>query len=244
MHLSVVVPAYNEEKVLFNNIKKFNNYLSQCSYDYEIIIVNDGSCDRTEKIANQLVSEIKNLRFINNKKNRGKGAAVRQGLLAAKGKYRLFIDADNATSLNHVEKAWPFLEEGYGIVIGSRNPKDAPGAQQVLSQPAWKRLLGNCGNLIIQLVAVRGIWDTQCGFKIFSQEAVKNIIPKTKVNRWAIDVEILVLAQALSYKVAKIPILWMNSPDSRVGMKGYFLTLKEVLKIKWNLLKGIYSKKE
>ncbi|MBA3046935.1 glycosyltransferase family 2 protein [Patescibacteria group bacterium] len=238
MHLSIIVPAYNEEKTLYKNIKIFNDYLSKQGYDYEIIIVNDGSIDETEKIAKKLAAEINNLKLINNKINKGKGAAVRQGLLEAKGEYRLFIDADNATPINHLEKAWPKFKQGHDIIIGSRSPKDAHGACQAVSQSWWKRLLGTCGNLIIRKLAIKNIWDTQCGFKIFTRKAVENIIPKTTVNRWAVDAEILAIAQLLNYKIAIIPVYWTNSPNSRVGIKEYFSTLKDVFKIKHNLNKA------
>ena len=238
MHLSVIIPAYNEEKVLYKNIKIFNDYLSGQKYDYEIIIINDGSIDKTEEIACRLAAEIKNLSLINNKINKGKGAAVRQGLLKAKGEYRLFIDADNATTINHLEQAWLKFKQGHDIVIGSRNSKDAPGACQTVSQPFWKRLLGTCGNLIIRALTVKNIHDTQCGFKIFTQKSVEDILPKTTVNRWAIDAEILAIAQLLNYKIAIIPVYWTNSPNSRVGIKGYFLTLKEIFKIKRDLNKN------
>ena len=238
MHLSVIVPAYNEEKTLYKNIKGFNEYLSKQKYNYEIIIVNDGSIDETEKIAKRLAAEINNLKLINNKINKGKGSAVREGLTQAKGKYRLFIDADNATSIDHIEKAWPYFNQGYDIVIGSRHSKDAKGACQAKTQPLWKRVSGVCGNLVIKKLAVKNIWDTQCGFKIFTQKAVEDIILKTTINRFAIDVEILASAQAMNYKIAIIPVHWINSDYSRVGIKGYFSTLKDVFKIKWNLIKN------
>jgi dolichyl-phosphate beta-glucosyltransferase len=237
MHLSVVVPSYNEEKNLVENIIKFNDYLAGQSYDYEIIIVNDGSTDKTKEVAEKLISQIKNLRFLNNKINRGKGAAVCQGLMAAKGKYRLFTDADNSTSINHIEKAWPYFHKGYDVVIGSRNKKDAPGARQVRPQSLWKRYWGVGGNYIIRLLVIRDIRDTQCGFKILTQSAVENIVPKMTANGFAFDVEILALAKLLNYKIAKIPVCWINSPVSRVKIKYYFLTLKEIMRIKWSLRK-------
>jgi len=241
MHLSVIVPAFNEEKNLEKNIKKFNNFLSKQPYDYEIIIVNDGSIDKTEEIARKLSSQINKIKLINYKINRGKGFAVRQGLFAGQGQYRLFIDADNATPINHINKAWPLFKKGYDIIIGSRNPKDAEGARQVVKQIFWKRFLGISGNYFIKALAVKGIWDTQCGFKIFTKKAVKDIIPKTKINRWALDVEILAIAQNSSYKIGIIPVYWKNNTISRVGIIGYFITLKEVIKIKWNLMRGRYK---
>ena len=241
MYLSVIVPAYNEEKALAKNIKKFNNYLSQQSFSYEIIIVNDGSTDQTKAVAKKLLSQIKNLQFIDNKKNKGKGAAVQQGFLAAKGKYRLFLDADNSTSIEHLKKTWPFFVKGYDMVIGSRNHKDAPGAFQALPQPFWKRYIGISGNLIIRLLLIRDIRDTQCGFKVLSQEAAEKIVPKMTVNGFAFDVEMLILARVLDYKIAKIPVYWINCPLSRVGIKGYLATLRDIIKIKFNLLKGKYT---
>ena len=238
MRLSIIVPAHNEEKSLYQTIKSFDKYLSQQPYDYEIIIVNDGSTDKTEEIAKKLAVEINGLRLINNKINTGKGAAVRQGLLKAKGEYQLFIDADNSSSIDHLEKVWAYFKQGYDIVIGSRSSKDVKSACQVVSQPLWKRFLGTGGNYIIRVLAVKNIWDTQCGFKIFTKKTVEDIISKTTINRFAFDIEILALAQALNYKIAIIPINWINSFDSNVGIKGYFLTLKDVFKIKLKLIKN------
>lgn len=240
MHLSIIVPAYNEEKNLEKNINKYNEYLNQQSYDYEIIIVNDGSVDDTKKIANKLALKNKKIKLINNKINKGKGAAVRTGLMSATGDFRLFIDADGATSINHLDKVWPCFKNGYNIVIGSRSAKDANGAYQAKPQPAWKRLLGACGNHFIQFLTIKGIHDTQCGFKILTKEAVLKIAPKMTINRWLFDTEMLVIAEAHGYKIAKIPVEWFNSPNSRVGIKGYFSSLKDIVKIKYNLITGKY----
>jgi len=234
MHLSIIVPAYNEEKNLENSIKNFFDYLKNQNYDFEVIIVNDGSTDRTIEIAKELKDKYNNLRIIDNDTNRGKGAVVRQGFLEATGKYRLFIDADNATTINHLDLVWPHFENGADIVIGSRNHRDATSAYQKTKQPAWKRFFGMCGNYFIQLLTVRGIWDTQCGFKIITDEASKKIIPKLKCKRWAFDVEILLLMEKAGYKIKIIPVEWNNSENSRVGVKGYFITLIEIIKIKYN----------
>lgn len=241
MRLSVIIPSFNEEKNLQKNILKYNKYLSRQNFDYEIIIVNDGSTDKTAEIAGELNKKNNNIKFIDNKINRGKGAAIKQGLLAASGDYRLFIDADNATSIEHIKKTWPLFESGYEVIIGSRSPRDA-GGRQVIPQNFLKRALGKIGNLIIQLLTVKGIWDTQCGFKAFTEKAVKDIISKATINRFGIDVEILVIAKSLGYKIAVIPVLWKNSADSRVGFKGYLTTLPEIIKIKFNLITGKYKK--
>jgi len=240
MLLSVIVPAFNEEKRLLENIKKYNNYLSRQNYQYEIIIVNDGSTDKTAEIARRLESEIQELRLIDNQINRGKGAAVCQGLLAARGEYRLFLDADNATSINHLDLVWPQFKAGNDIVIGSRNPKDANKAYQAKKQKFIKRMLGVGGNRIFQFFILQGIWDTQCGFKAFSKKATKKIIPKITIKRWIFDVEILLIAKRLNYKIGKIPVRWINRPHSRVGIQGYFIAFFELLKLKINLWQKKY----
>ena len=240
MYLSVVIPAYNEEKTLYKNVLGFNEYLSKQNYDYEIIIVNDGSSDRTKEMIQKIKTKI-SIKFIDNSMNRGKGAAVRQGLLSGKGRYRLFIDADNATSIDHLDLVWEKFKIGGDIVIGTRNSRDIMGARQVRAQARWKRVLGISGNLIIQSMFVPGIWDTQCGFKIFKNEVVDEIIAKTKVNRWAVDVEILSLARKSNIKIEKIPVSWNNSDYSRVGVSGYWSALKEIIEIKANLLLNKYD---
>ena len=241
--MSVIIPAYNEEKSISNTLLAVDNYLSKQNYSYEILVVNDGSKDKTGKIVENFKNLIKNLRLIDNQSNRGKGYVVRRGMLEAKGQYRLFMDADNATSVEHLEKIWPFLKEGFEVVIGSRDRKDAAGAKQAVSQSFLKRQLGNSANLLIQLVAVPGIWDTQCGFKVFSAEAAQNIFSKCLIDRWGFDIEALALARRLGYKIAIIPVYWVNNPNSRVNWKGYLKTFAELFKIKWNLITDKYQLK-
>ena len=240
MHLSIIVPAYNEEKTLYNNILAFSNYLKKQNYEYEIIVVNDGSTDKTREQIKRIQSEIP-LRFIDNKKNKGKGSVVRQGLLAANGDYGLFIDADNATSINHLGLVWEKFQQGADLVIGTRSSRDVLGANQVRAQAKWKRSLGMFGNVFIQFLLVPGIWDTQCGFKIFKKEFIEDVISKIKINRWAFDVEILSLAKKNNYKIEKIPVSWNNSDFSRVGVGGYLSALIEIMNIKKNILLKRYK---
>jgi len=244
MHLSVIIPAYNEEKRLSNTLREINKYLSKQSYDSEILVVNDGSKDRTAQIVKDLKLEIANLKLIDNKLNQGKGAVVRQGMLEARGEYRLFTDADNSTSINHLEKMWPLFEKGYDVVIGSRDSRDIKEACQAVSQPLWKRLAGDIGNIAIQVVLIWGIWDTQCGFKGFTKKAAEDIFKKCKINRWAFDVEALALAKKLGYKIGIVPVYWINAPESRVKLKGYINFFKEFLRIKWNFICHKYDYEE
>jgi len=240
MYLSIIVPIYNEEKNLLTNIGKYLKYLESQSYDFEIILVNDGSIDNTPDIAREISEKKSNIKFINNKINNGKGAAVCEGLLAACGDFRLFIDADGATSIDHLEKIWKPFQEGADIVIGSRNSRDVAGAIQIKKQVIWKRALGICGNRLIQFFSVKNIYDTQCGFKAFTKEAVEKIIPKITIKRWGFDIEILSIAQLYNYKIKIIPVTWRNSDKSRVGVSGYFSTIKDLIQIKINTLKHKY----
>lgn len=243
MHLSVIIPAYNEEKRLPSTLKEIDSYLKERDYDYEILVVNDGSTDGTAEAVRNMEGEIKGLRLIDNKENKGKGGVVRQGMMEAEGNYRLFTDADNSTSIDHIEKMWPLFKEGKEIVIGSRDGKDAPGARQAEPQPFLRRLLGNMGNLLIQVVAVPGIWDTQCGFKAFTTAAVLDIFPKQKIERWGFDIEILFLARIMGYKnkIGIVPVYWINDPDSKVSLKGYLQVFKELFQIRIYQLKGEYK---
>ncbi len=243
-HLSVVIPAYNEAERIGDTLLDIDKYLSAQKYSYEILVVNDGSTDNTQEVVNNYAELVSNLRFLDNKENHGKGHVVRQGMLEAKGKYRLFMDADGSTSIDNVEKMWPMLKEGnYEVVISTRDPKDAKGAGQEVPQPFLKRLLGTVGNLLIQLVGVWGIWDTQNGFKIFTEKAAKDIFSRMKINRWGFDIEALAVARKLGYKIGIIPIHWKNDPRSHVTLKGYLNTFVELFKIRWNLIKGTYTRK-
>lgn len=236
--LSVIIPAYNEAKRLPLTLIDVDKHLSEAEYSYEIIVVNDGSKDATAEIAERFSHVILNLKVINNNENHGKGWVVRQGMLAAKGSWRLFMDADNSTTVDQFNKIMPYLKEGYEVVIGSRAIR---GAKLNPPQPLYKRILGKAGNLFIQAFTVRGIWDTQCGFKCFSEGAVQKIFPLMKIDRWGFDVEALMLAERFGYKIKEIPVVWINDIRSAVGISAYFSTLVEVVKIRWWLYRGKYK---
>ena len=161
-------------------------------------------------------------------------------MLQARGNFRLFMDADNATSVDHFDKMLPFFKEGYGVVIGSRTAK---GAHLEPPQPLWRRILGKGGNLIIQALATPGIWDTQCGFKAFSEEAAEKIFRTSVIGGWGFDVEALVLAKLYGFKIKEIPVRWVNDERSKVNGGAYFSTLADVVKIRLKLWKGEYNKK-
>jgi len=241
IHLSVILPSYNEEKTIGNTLLAIDRYLSKQGYSYEIVVVNDGSKDKTAEIVGNFSDLVKNVKLLDNSVNHGKGWAVRQGMLAAKGKYRLIMDTDNSTTIEHLDRAWPHFEKGCSVVIGSRDAKDVKGAKQAVPQSFLKRQMGNMGNLYIQILAVPGIWDTQCGFKIFAGEAAENIFKRCRVNRWGFDIEVLALAKKFGYKIGIIPVYWKNRAESKVKFSSYFGVLRDVLKIRWRLMTGRYN---
>jgi glycosyltransferase involved in cell wall biosynthesis len=239
MKLSVVIPAYNEEKRLPKTLEEISKYLSKQTYDYEILVVNDGSKDKTAEAVENLKPRIAKLKLINNKENNGKGFVVRQGILEAEGEYRLFTDADNSTSVDQVEKMWPEFEKGAHVVIGSR---DIEGSVLDPPQP-WLRqtILGEGFKLFRKLVI--GLWkvqDTQCGFKCFTKKAAEDILPKCKINRFAFDAEILVITEKLGYQIKEIPVYWKNDLESKVKFKSILKMALDLFKIRGNLISGKY----
>ena len=239
--LAIIIPVYNEEKRIERTIHSIKAYLINIQLSYEILIVSDGSTDGTVQLINNIIKETKNLRLIHNNINHGKGWVVRQGMLNTKAKIRLFMDADNATSIEHFDLMVPLFSKGYQIVIGSRDSKDAVGARQEVPQNFIKRCLGNISNVLIQIMAVRGIWDTQCGFKALTATAAEDIFSRSKIDRWGFDIELLLLAQRLRYSIAVIPVKWINDFNSKVKLSAYGKTLMELIQIRWWLLTGNYN---
>lgn len=240
MYLSVVIPAYNEEKRLPKTLVEIDKYLSSQKYDYEILVVSDGSKDKTVDTVKNLQHRIACLKLIANKENHGKGYVTRQGLLEAKGQIRLFTDADNSTSIDQIEKMIPLFEKGDHIVIGSR---DIKGAVLEPPQPALRVFIGNVFNLMVQvIVGLWGIKDTQCGFKALSVEAAVKILPKCKIDRWAFDPEILKIGKKMGYKIYEVPVHWKNDLESKVKMSSTIKMALDLLKIRWNLLTRKYSR--
>ncbi|HEY4499742.1 MAG TPA: dolichyl-phosphate beta-glucosyltransferase [Candidatus Paceibacterota bacterium] len=236
--LSVIIPAYNEAKRLPITLIDIDKHLRDQEYSYEIIVVNDGSKDQTAEIVRRFIPLIQNMHLIDNAENHGKGHVVRQGMLSAKGNWRLFMDADNSTSIVEFNKMLPYFKDGYEVVIASR---DLRGSRTIPAQPFYKRWLGDIGNLIIQALLLPGIWDTQCGFKCFSEEAAVKVFNAVKIERWGFDAEALALAKNYGYKIKEIPIFWVNDPRTHVALSAYLQVLLEVVKVRWWLWTGAYK---
>jgi len=239
--LSMVIPMYNEEKILSESILKFDKFFSEKGYSYEIIAVDDGSADKTKEIALNLEKMVKNFRLVSYEKNQGKGYAVKTGMLAAKGQFRLMADADNSTPIEEIDGFLPFFKEGFDVVIGSR-VKGGRGENVKLEQPFYRIMLAKSANLIIRIMAVSGISDTQCGFKCFTSKAADIIFPRLRIKRWGWDIEALAIAQRKDLKIKETPVSWFNRAESRVRpIKGAITTLIELMKIKWNIILGRYK---
>jgi len=241
VYLSVIVPAFNEAARLPKTLRRLHEHLSQQPYSHEILVVLDGPTDGTRDLVQGLRDEIPHLRFIDRPINRGKGYTVREGMLAATGTIRLFSDADNSTDIAHFERMRPLFQQGYDLVIASRNPKDSSGAQQAVSQVWYKRLFGKFGNLIIQGLTVPGVWDTQCGFKAFRAEVAEQIFSRATIDGWGFDIEILALARALGYKRGIIAAHWINDERSHFKLLDYVRVLGEIIAIRANFLTGKYA---
>jgi dolichyl-phosphate beta-glucosyltransferase len=240
IYLSVIVPAYNEAERIAKTLKRIDQFLAGQAFSYEIVVVLDGPTDDSRDVVNKLSGEIAHVSVIERAVNRGKGYTVREGMLKASGTVRLFTDADNSTDIAHFDKMKPLFDQGYDVAIASRNRKDAAGARQVVTQVWYKRIIGQIGNAIVQLFAVRGIWDTQCGFKAFRAEAAERIFARATIDGWGFDIEVLALARALNYKIGIIPAHWINDPHSHVRPFDYVRVLGDTLVVWFNFLTRRY----
>ena len=233
--LSIIIPSYNEASRLPVTLRTFHSYLSKQKFSYEIIVVLDGCTDTTLEAVQKLERQLANLKIVERPLNRGKGFTVKEGMLLARGRIRLFADADNSTDIAHFDLMQSCFARGDDVVIASRNPHDAAGAQQVVAQVWYKRWIGQLGNLWVQLLAVPGIWDTQCGFKAFRGEVAERIFSQTTLDGWGFDIEVLALARAMNYRIAIIPARWANDARSHVRWFDYLGVLSDTLKVRFNL---------
>ena len=238
--LSVVIPAWNEEKRITQTLQDIDGYLEKQSYDYEIVVVVNNSKDRTYEIVKQLETTSVQKAVAMNLVEGGKGNAVKRGILeGAKGDIIMFMDADNATPISEIEKFLPFFDQGFDVVIGSRYTN--PDLVKV-HQPFYRIVLSRMSNLLIQFLAVPGIKDTQLGFKAFTAKAAKEIFPLVTILRWGFDMEVLTAARARGYKIKEVGVSWTEHGGGHVPLKAYLESLIDLFKIKLRSISGRYKK--
>lgn len=247
-YLSVVIPAYNEEKNIERNLKQTHQFLLEEGYPFEIIVVDDGSLDRTAPVVKSLYSVLTQTSLIENP-HRGKGFTVRTGVLAAQGDFVLFADADGSTPIKEVKRLFLWLQEHpFDIAIASR---EGAGAKRE-HEPYYRHLMGRVFNYLVQLLALPGIRDSQCGFKLFKGEAAREIFSRLSLYgenspeipfayTGAFDVEILFLARRLGYKIKEVPVSWIYNRTQRVHpLWDSWRMFRDVVKIRLNAWRGVY----
>lgn len=239
--ISIVVPAYNEESRLLSTLERINEYCRAARLDYELIVVNDGSSDRTAAVAREWKPPDCPLSVIDRAQNRGKGFSVREGVRRARGDWILFSDADLSTPIEEMEKFVERLEAGAEVVIGSRN---LPGSRLEVRQPWHRRIMGKVFNLLVRVLAVPGVRDSQCGFKAFSRRAAEIIFSRARIDGFSFDVEILYLARKYRLKIEELPVRWIDSPRSTVDpLRDSLRMLKDIMRIRRDDRRGVYGLK-
>lgn len=233
--LSLIIPAYNEERRIADTLDVCLRYFAQQPYSAEIIVVDDGSLDRTAEIVRMGYPGVALLSYPD---NRGKGFAVKTGVLAASGEFRLFYDADGSTPISELEKVWPIMEQGADIVIGSRA---LPDSEIAVKQPWYRQNMGRIYNVLLRVLMLTQFPDTQCGFKVMNAASAKSVMPLLTRNGFGMDCEALAIAARQGFRVEQIPVRWLNSKDSRVRIvRDSFDMIREVLIVRRNLLTGRY----
>lgn len=212
--LSVVIAAFNEEQRLPETMRRIAEYLNRQGMPFEMVVVDDGSTDRTSAVSRELSSLIPECTTIRYESNRGKGYALRTGVLASRGDTVLLTDADLSTPIEELSRLLPLLEKGVcEVAIGTRALELS---RIVRRQPWWRQGMGRIFNRIVRLFVLDGFSDTQCGFKLFSGDVARLLFGEARIDRFAFDVEILALALKRRYRVVEVPITWANSPASTV----------------------------
>ncbi len=237
MFLSIVIPAYNEAKRLPKSLRQVTDYLARQSYQAEAIVVDDGSTDATAQVVAEFAAAHPTVRLIKNS-HRGKGYTVKTGMLAGQGEYIFFCDADFSMPVEEIAKFLPPALDNYDVAIGSR---EISGAKRY-GEPPYRHLMGRVFNTVVRLLAVPGIEDTQCGFKCFRREVVKDIFERQTMDGWGFDVELLFIARKHGYCIKEVPVNWYYMANSRVSpIRDSIRMFREVWQVRLNNWRGMYD---
>ena len=237
--LSIVIPAYNEERRLPATIKRLTRYLADAVWEFsEIVVVDDGSRDATVQVVLNMEPEGATIRVLRNRENRGKGYAVRNGVQKAEGEWILVTDADLSTPIDEVEKLWTAARDsGAQVVIGSRAlDRSLVGVHQ----PLLRESAGKLFNLAVRIVTGLPFRDTQCGFKLLETRAAREIFQRQQIERFGFDVEALVIARQLDYSVIEVPVQWNDVAGTKVSAIGGMAAFLDPLRVRWHQLRGHY----
>ncbi|GAB4542751.1 MAG: glycosyltransferase family 2 protein [Anaerolineae bacterium] len=235
--LSIIVPAYNEEKRLPKSLPQIIEFVKSQDYPVEIIVVDDGSTDRTAEIVKEFQKEAPFMTLLQ-VEHGGKGHAVKAGMMQANGEFLFLCDSDLSMPIAEVTRFLPPALDGYDVAIASR---EIEGARRY-NEPAYRHLMGRVFNLIVRVLAVHGIQDTQAGFKCFRREAARQLFPLQSINGWGFDVEILFVAQSRGMRIVEVPINWYYANRSQVRpIQDTYNMLREVLKVRLNAWRGRYN---
>ena len=236
--LTIIIPAYNEERRLPRSLEQIVTFIQTQSEPMEVLVVENGSRDRTTEIAEGFAAQHPFVRVMHSEK--GKGAAVKAGMLAGSGHYLFICDSDLSMPIAEVRKFLPPLRGDYDVAIGSREGPDA----HRFGEPPYRHLMGRVFNLIVRVLAIPGFQDTQCGFKSFRNAVGKEVFAEQTMPGWAFDVEALFIALRRGYKVIDVPINWYFDGDSRVDpVRDTWRMLRDVFKIRVNGWRGVYDRK-
>ena len=229
--LSIIIPVFNEEMKIGKDLEKISEYFNKQPYTYEVVVVNDGSTDNTLEKTKTAAKSVKNFQLVAYEHNKGKGYAVRQGVFASRGEYVFFVDAGYCVPFNETEKGIRLLKEGNDIALGSRLLKQSI---IVVKQPFYRTIAGRTFSFLVKtFIGLKGIIDTQCGFKLFTAKCAKDIFKRQKIDGFTFDAEVLLLARRSGYKIAEFPVQWACDKDSKLKPVAHtFKILSEILKIR------------
>jgi glycosyltransferase involved in cell wall biosynthesis len=239
LQYSIVIPAYNEEARIGATLERVMSCVQARNWAAEVLVVNDGSADRTAAIVSEAARRYANLRLIENGVNRGKGYSVRNGILQARGEIVMFTDADLSAPMEEAERLFAAIRQGADIAIGSRW---LDRSRQTLRQPIYRRFFGRCFNLLTRMVMDLPLADTQCGFKAFRCEVARTIFSRQQIERWGFDPEILYIALRRGYKVREVPVTWGHDERSRISyLKDGLKMLQDLLRVRVSSFLGRYD---